>query len=79
MADIAKLDTALVSARFATRVRINNGAHVTFDLFAATDGAHLGNCGTVTMRAEEYAAFMALLGPALTDRADVPMKTGGET
>lgn len=57
-------------ARFGIAVDDDNGYHVRFRLFAATGGAHLGGCGQLVMRADEYAAFRELLRPALTDRPD---------
>jgi hypothetical protein len=58
------------TARFGITVDSDNGAHVRFRLFAATGGQHLGGCGNLVMRPDEYAAFRELLGPALTDRSD---------
>lgn len=60
----------VVDARFGVKVLNDNGHHVRFGLFAATDGQHLASCGHLIMRTDEYAAFRALLEPALTDRAD---------
>lgn len=60
------------NVRFGLRVDSNNGHHVHFRLFAATGGQHLGSCGHLVMTAEEFTAFKALLGPALTDRSDPP-------
>lgn len=62
----------MTAARFGLNVISDNGFHVRFHLYAATGGAHLGGCGQLIMRADEYAAFKALLEPALTDRADMP-------
>jgi len=59
-----------MTTRFGIAVDADNGFHVRFRLFAATGGQHLGGCGQLVMRAEEYAAFRELLAPALTDRAD---------
>jgi hypothetical protein len=61
-----------VTARFGIKVVSDNGHHVTLQLFAATGGEHLGGCGQLTMRADEYTAFRRLLAPALTDRSDPP-------
>jgi hypothetical protein len=58
------------TVRFGLAVDSDNGAHVRFRLFAATGGQHLGGCGNLVMRTDEYAAFRALLAPALTDRSD---------
>nr|WP_221374359.1 hypothetical protein [Actinoplanes polyasparticus] len=63
-----------MTARFGLKVDDNNGYHVRFRLYAATGDAHLGLCGLLTMRPDEYEAFRRLLEPALTDRADVPME-----
>ena len=62
----------MTAVRFGLAVDDDNGYHVRFRLFAATGGAHLGGCGELVMRADEYAAFRALLAPALTDRSDPP-------
>lgn len=59
-------------ARFGIAVDDDNGAHVRFRLFAATGGQHLGGCGQLVMRADEFVAFYALLAPALSDRPDPP-------
>lgn len=59
-------------ARFGIAVDSDNGYHVRFRLFAATGGEHLGLCGALVMRADEYAAFRQALQPLLTDRPDVP-------
>lgn len=66
------------NVRFGLKVTDNNGHHVHFSVFAATGGQHLGRCGSLVMTAEEYAAFRALLGSALTDRSDPPVTGGGE-
>lgn len=58
--------------RFGIKVDANNGHHVYLQVFAATDGQHLGSCGTLTMTPAEYAVFRQLLGPKLTDRPDPP-------
>jgi hypothetical protein len=58
------------AARFGIKVENDNGHHVRFSLYAATGGQWLGSCGQLVMRADEYAAFRALLEPALTDRPD---------
>jgi hypothetical protein len=58
--------------RLGITVDDDNGHHVRFRLFAATAGQHLGGCGHLVMRAEEYVAFRDLLGPALTDRTEPP-------
>lgn len=65
-----------MTARFGIAVDSDNGHHVHFRLFAATGGQHLGGCGALVMRADEYAAFRELLGPALTDRPDAPVEVG---
>jgi hypothetical protein len=57
-------------ARFGIAVDSDNGIHVRFRLFAATGGQHPGLCGQIVMRADEFAAFRALLAPRLTDRGD---------
>lgn len=59
-----------MTVRFGIAVDDDNGHHIRFCLFAATGGQHLGGCGQLVMRAEEYAAFRKLLAPALTDRTD---------
>lgn len=59
-------------ARFGIAVDSDNGVHVRFRLFAATDGQHLGGCGHLVMRVAEFTAFRALLEPRLTDRPEVP-------
>lgn len=64
-------------ARFGIAVDSANDIHVRFRLFAATGSQHLGGCGPLVMRTDEFAAFEALLAPALTDRSDPP--TAGET
>ncbi len=61
-----------MTARFGLHVISDNGHHVRVHLYAATGGAHLGGCGELVMRCDEYEAFRALLGPALTDRSDPP-------
>lgn len=58
-------------ARFVVAVDDANGAHVHFRLFAAANGAALGRCGQLVMRADEFAAFRELLEPALIDRTDL--------
>lgn len=59
-------------ARFGIAVDDDNGYHVRFRLFAATGGAHLGRCGQLVMRSDEFAAFRDLLAPVLADRFDPP-------
>ncbi len=59
MATVADQTTG--PARFSIQIDHDNGAHVHFRLFAATGAAHLGLAGRLTMRAEEFAAFTALL------------------
>lgn len=61
-----------MSARFGLIVDSANDVHVRFRLFAATGGQHLGGCGQLVMRVDEYQAFKALLEPALTDHSDPP-------
>jgi hypothetical protein len=60
-----------MTTRFGLAVDSDNGHHVRFRLFAATGGEHLGGCGQLVMRTDEYAAFRQLLEPMLTDRSDV--------
>lgn len=57
-------------ARFGIAVDSDNGVHVRLRLFAASGGQHLGGCGPLVMRIDEYAAFRKLLEPRLTDRSD---------
>lgn len=64
-----------MTARFGIAVDSDNGFHVRFRLFAATGGQHLGGCGALVMRADEYAVFRELLAPALVDRSD-PVSEG---
>lgn len=59
-------------ARFMLRAADDNGAHVRFDVLAATGGQHLGVCGSLTMQRTEFEVFRDLLKPVLTDRTDVP-------
>jgi hypothetical protein len=59
----------MTHVRFGLRVTDDNGHHVRFQVFAATGGQHLGLCGQLTMRPEEYEAFRELLGPALSDQS----------
>lgn len=63
-----------MSARFGIRVLDNNGYHVRLVLFAASGGAHLGSCGQLTMRADEYTAFRNVLAPVL----DLPLPADGD-
>lgn len=64
--------TDQAAARFGIKVDDDNGYHIRFGLYAATGGEHLGRCGDLVMRPDEYAAFRELLAPALTDRTDPP-------
>lgn len=61
-----------MTARFALKVDDDNGHHVRFRLYAATDGQHPASVGVMTMRVDEYEVFRRLLEPALTDRAEAP-------
>ncbi len=74
------------TARFSVQVDHDNGAHVHFRLFAATGDAHLGLAGRLTMRADEFAAFTALLRDGDTQGAVTvisntmpPQKAGNAT
>lgn len=60
-------------ALFGIAVDSDNGVHVRFRLFAATGGQHLGRCGNLVMRVDEFAAFQAILATVLTDRSDPPI------
>jgi hypothetical protein len=63
-----------MGARFGLVVDSDNGVHVKFRLFAATGGQHLGACGALVMRADEYLAFIELLEPRIVDRSDPVME-----
>jgi hypothetical protein len=64
------MDTQKDTVRFGLQVDSDNGTHVRFRLFAATGGQHLGGCGNLVMRTDEYAAFREILRPWLTSRPD---------
>lgn len=55
---MADIDQAV---RFGLIIDSDNGVHVRFRLFAASGGQHLGLCGQLVMRTEEFAAFYPLL------------------
>lgn len=54
-------DSPPSTARFGLVIDSDNGAHVRFRLFAATGGQHLGECGRLVMRTDEFAAFRDLV------------------
>jgi hypothetical protein len=62
--------------RFGITVDSDNGYHVHFRVFSATGGEHLGGCGKLVMRANEFDAFQQLLEPQLTDRSDAGSSVG---
>lgn len=55
------VDGPTSTARFGIVVDSDNGVHVRFRIFAATGGQHLGECGRLVMRTDEFAAFRDLV------------------
>lgn len=64
------------SPHFGIAVDGDNGAHVRFRVYAASNGhEHLGLAGQLVMRTAEFATFRGVLEPVLVDRPDAKAVT----